>query len=140
MKSILFAVVLAMSPDSIRAAAHASMPGFAMEKQITQGAGGRVLTNIGVWSPDSAWIVYDTRSDAAGELFDGSRIEMVNVETGVVKTLYESRHGAQCGVVTFNPVAHQVAFILGPENPTPDWRYSASHRQGVLVDIARPNI
>ncbi|MCX6906825.1 MAG: hypothetical protein NTY01_02155, partial [Verrucomicrobia bacterium] len=71
------------------------------ELQVTRGPGGRILTNTGVWSPDSQWIVYDTRSDASGEKFDGNRIEMVNVRSGEVRVLYESRNGAHCGVATF---------------------------------------
>ena len=31
-------------------------------------------------------------------------------------------------------------FILGPENPTPDWQYDFSHRQGVIVDWAKPGV
>ena len=53
-----------------------------MEKQVTTAGHGHVLTNVGVWSPDSKWVVYDTRSDAAGAVFDGDRIEQVNVERG----------------------------------------------------------
>ncbi len=109
-----------------------------VEKQVTRGPGGRILTNTGVWSPDSAWIVYDTRSDPAGEVFDGSTIEMVNVRSGEVKELYRSRNGAHCGVATFHPHAMKVVFILGPENPTPGWSYNAFHRQGVIVDLSRP--
>ena len=45
---------------------------FRFEKQITTGPRGRILTNTGVWSPDGQWIVYDTRSDAPGESFNGS--------------------------------------------------------------------
>lgn len=111
-----------------------------MEQQITFGAGGRILTNCNVWSPDEQWIVYDTRSDRMGERFDGTRIEMVHVGTGETRTLYESRYGAYCGVATFHPQREQVVFIVGPEHPTPDWQYSAAHRQGVLVDIARPGV
>ena len=103
------------------------------EKQVTSGPGGRILTNVGVWSPDSQWIVYDTRSDAAGDVFDGTHIEMVNIQTGEVKVLYESRHDAHCGVATFHPREQRVVFILGPEKPTPDWQYSPCHRQGVIV-------
>jgi hypothetical protein len=93
-----------------------------------------------VWSPDSKWIVYDTRTDAAGDVFDGSRIEMVNIETGEVKSIYESKQGAHCGVATFHPADNKVAFILGPENPTPDWQYGISHRRGVIVDVQTPGI
>lgn len=110
-------------------------PNFhACERQVTHASHTHLLTNAGVWSPDGEWIAYDIRSDG----FDGPRIEAVNVRTGEVKTLYESKNGAFCGVVTWNPRARQVVFILGPENPTPDWQYDFSHRQGVIVDLAKP--
>jgi len=112
----------------------------AIEKQITRGPGGRILTNTGVWSPDSMWIVYDTRPDPSGEVFQGERIEMVNVGTGEVKVLYQARNGAHCGVATFHPLEPKVVFILGPENPTPDWTYGMSRRQGVIVDVNRPGV
>ncbi len=110
------------------------------EKQVTRSPCGHILTNAGVWSPDSRWIAYDTRSDAAGDVFDGTRIEAVNVASGDVRVLYEARAGACCGVVTFHPHDHKVVFILGPENPTPDWRYCAYHRRAVVVDMARPGV
>jgi len=108
------------------------------ERQLTRRPGGRILTNTGVWSPDGQWIVYDTRSDAAGAEFDGSTIEMVNVQTGIVRELYRAQAGAHCGVATFHPRENKVAFILGPENPTPDWQYGPFHRQGVISDIDAP--
>ncbi len=107
---------------------------FCVERQITHGPGGRILTNTGVWSPDSEWIVYDTRSDAAGDNFDGEFIEMINVRTSEVKKLYRAKDGAHCGVATFHPRESKVVFILGPEHPTPDWQYGPFHRQGVIVD------
>jgi hypothetical protein len=116
------------------------LPMLAHERQVTRGPGGRVLTNTGVWSPDSEWIVYDTRSDAAGDLFDGQRIEMVNIRSGEARALYESRNGAHCGAATFHPRQARVIFILGPENPTPDWQYNAYHRQGVIMDTAHPGV
>jgi hypothetical protein len=82
--------------------------------------------------------VYDTRSDPAGEKFDGRTIEIVNVDTREVREIYRARNGAHCGVATFSPTASKVAFILGPENPTDDWQYNAWHRQGVVVDIQQP--
>ena len=108
------------------------------ERQATSGPGGRILTNIGVWSPDGEWIAYDTRSDPAGERFDGARIEAVHVRTGEVRLLYEARNGAFCGVATFHPREHKVVFILGPERPAPDWEYCAFHRRGAVVDALRP--
>lgn len=110
-----------------------------MEKQITHGPGGRILANIGVWSPDGQWVVYDTRSDAAGDRFDGRTIERVHVDSGKIEVLYRSQNGAHCGVPIYHPRLPQVAFIHGPENPTPDWQYTAWHRQGVIVQANAPH-
>ena len=57
------------------------------------------------WSPDSQWIVYDTRSDAFGDKFDGRTIEVVNVRTKEVRQIYQSQHNVICGVATFIPAA-----------------------------------
>ncbi|MBN1853177.1 MAG: DUF3748 domain-containing protein [Pirellulales bacterium] len=108
------------------------------ERQITFAAHGHILTNIGVWSPDSRWIVYDVRSDPAGNQFDGNRIERIHVVTGEVQILHTTRRGAHCGVVTAAPNDGRVVFIHGPENPTPDWSYAAYHRSGVIVNADRP--
>src|SRR5262245_20279620 len=110
----------------------------ARERQLTRGPGGRILTNIGVWSPDGQWIVYDTRSDPAGTVFDGDTIEMVNVVTSEVRPLYHSTNGSHCGAATFHPRDQQIVFMQGPENPTPEWSYGPYHRQGALVDLAHP--
>ena len=104
------------------------------EQQITHGPGGRILTNINVWSPDSEWLVYDVRSDRDGSVFDGSVIERVRVKTGEVQRLFEVKNGAHVGVVTHHPSENKIVFIHGPENPTPDWSYGVSHRQGVMVN------
>lgn len=110
------------------------------ERLLTTAPHGHLLTNIGVWSPDSAWIVYDVRSTPDGSVFDGTRIERVELATGRVEVLYESRHGACCGVATSSPVDDRVVFILGPERPTADWRYGPARRQGVVVDARRPGV
>ncbi len=110
------------------------------ESQLTTAPHGHVLTNSAVWSPDGQWVVYDIRSDPAGNIFDGTRIERVNVETGEVQVLYESKNGACCGVATVCPATGRVVFILGPEHPTEDWNYSSTHRQGVIVDPNRPGV
>jgi WD40 repeat protein len=112
----------------------------AAERQLTHASHGHILTNTGVWSPDGHWIVYDVRSDAAGSLFDGHRIEAVNVETSQVKLLYKSKHGAFCGVATWQPRGTKIVFILGPENPSADWLYGPTHRQGVTVDFTKPGV
>jgi WD40 repeat protein len=109
------------------------------ELQVTDRPTGHILTNTNVWSPDGKWIVYDTRSDPAGEKFDGDTIEIVNVDTREVREIYRSRRGAHCGVATFSPKENRVVFIGGPENPTADWQYNAWHRQGLVVDLDNEN-
>ena len=101
-------------------------------------AGRCVLTNCNVWSPDSEWIAFDTRSDPAGSTFDGTQIRMVNAATREVRTVYESQNGACCGAVTFHPVEPMVAFIHGPEFPTPEFGYGPSKRHGVTCLVIPP--
>lgn len=108
----------------------------AAERQLTHAPHGHQLTNINVWSPDSRWIVYDVRS--LDSVFDGTRIEQVNVETGEVQQLYAASNGAACGVVTYHPREPRVVFIHGPESPTADWSYGASRRRGAVVEGTRP--
>ncbi|WP_395089232.1 DUF3748 domain-containing protein [Armatimonas sp.] len=103
------------------------------EQQVTHGPGGRILTNTNVWSPDSEWLVYDTRSDRDGSVFDGSSIERVRVKTGEVQRLFEAKNAAHVGVATHHPSDNKIVFIHGPENPTLDWSYGVSHRQGMVV-------
>lgn len=117
-----------------------SIPPHAMpaDRQITSAPHGHVLTNVGVWSPDSRWIAYDVRSSDG--IFDGTRIERVEVDTGRVEVLYESLNGAACGVVTWHPTEPRVVFIHGPERPSADWNYGASRRRGVVADARNPGV
>jgi hypothetical protein len=108
------------------------------EIQLTDQPVGHILTNTSVWSPDGKWIVYDTRSDPAGDTFDGQTIELVHSETREIREVYRATNGAHCGVATFSPRDGRVVFILGPKHATDDWRYCAWHRQGVIVDIEAP--
>ena len=109
-----------------------------LQRQITRAPHGHMLTNAGVWSADSQWIVYDVRSTADGGRFDGAAIERVHVDSGRVERLYTAQHGACCGVVTASPVDDAVVFILGPEHPTQQWQYGPAHRQGMVVHTSRP--
>ncbi len=109
-------------------------------RQLTTAPHGHVLTHCGVWSPDSRWIVYDVRSAADGGTFDGTRIERVEVDTGRVEVLHESRNGACCGVVTCSPIDDRVVFIRGPEHPSSDWTYGPARRQGVIVRVSSPGV
>lgn len=109
-----------------------------MPAQLTTAPYGHILTNAAVWSADSRWIVYDTRSSVDGSVFDGTRIERVEVATGRIEVLYESPQDSCCGVVTASPVDDRVVFIHGPERPTADWSYAAFHRRGVVVHASHP--
>lgn len=108
------------------------------ERQITTSQCGHILTHARPWSADGQWIVYDVRSDPAGSVFDGTRIERVRASDGVTELLFKSERGACCGVALYSPVADEVVFILGPENPTDDWQYGPAHRQGAIVRADRP--
>jgi WD40 repeat protein len=108
------------------------------ERQVTHAPHGHILTNAAVWSRDGRRIIYDVRSDPAGDVFDSDRIETVDVDAGEVRVLYQLTRGAKCGVVTFSPTADRVAFILGPEEATPDFTYGPARRRGVMVDEDRP--
>src|SRR5258708_4700464 len=85
-----------------------------VEIQLTAAAHGHILTNIGVWSPDGRRLVYDVRSDPAGNTFDSSRIETVDVATREIHVLYDSPNDAKVGVATFHPTENKVVFIHGP--------------------------
>ena len=111
-----------------------------MDSVVTTNSVNHLLTNTAVWSPDSQWIVYDIRSSPDGSVFDGTRIERVNVLSGEVQVLYESINGACCGVVTCSPVDDRIVFIHGPEFPTPNWQYAAMRRRGVIVSANQPGV
>ncbi|MFY8051756.1 MAG: DUF3748 domain-containing protein, partial [Armatimonadaceae bacterium] len=99
---------------------------------ITKSHDGRILTNNNIWTADSKSLVYDTRSDRLGDTFDGVRIVQLDIDSGEEHCLYMSRNGACCGVVTTHPFDDRYVFIAGPENPTSDWMYGPSHRQGMI--------
>ncbi len=124
-----WAAVVALAMTSAVAAA---------ERQLTTAPHGHVLTNVNAWSPDSRWIVYDVRS--ADNIFDGARIERVEVATGRVEVLYEAREGAKCGAATWHPREPRVIFIHGPEQPAADWTYGATRRRGAIVDTREPGV
>ena len=99
---------------------------------ITSSHDGRVLTNNNIWTADSKSLVYDTRSDRLGDIFDSVRIMQLDVDSGEEHCLYRSKNGAGCGVVTTHPFDDRYVFIAGPEHPTSDWTYGPSHRQGMI--------
>ncbi len=106
------------------------------EVQLTESPNGHELLNKNVFSPDSKWIVYDVRSQ--DYIFDGDRIEKVNVENKDVVLLYKSPNNSKVGAASYHPFENKVAFIHGPEFPTDDYQYSFIHRYGAIVDEKTP--
>jgi hypothetical protein len=74
-----------------------------VDRQVTTAPHGHVLTNAHVWSPDSKWLTFDTRSDAGGAKFDGGSIAAVHVSSEAVRTVYTAVKDAKCGVAMFRP-------------------------------------
>ncbi len=106
------------------------------ETQLTQSPNGHALLNRNIFSPDSNWIVYDVRSQDS--VFDGDRIEKVQVHTKEVITLYKAQNQAKVGAVSYHPFENKAAFIHGPEFPCAAYDYSATHRYGAIIDEAHP--
>ncbi len=111
------------------------------ESQLTTENYGHFLNSTQVFSPDDQWIVYDTRNDDGGIGVTG-RIEMVNVNTGESKLLYQTENqtkfGPGVGAVTFSPVDPTVLFIHGIRNANESRPYSFSRRTGVAIHVNNP--
>ncbi len=111
------------------------------ETQLTHDAKGHFLNSTQVFSPDDKWIVYDTRNSDDGIGVTGS-IEMVNVETGEIKPLYQTQnqteYGPGVGAATFSPVDPTVLFIHGIRNANAKMPYGFSRRTGVGIPIHEP--
>ena len=86
-----------------------------------------MLTNSNVWSPDSRWIVYDVRT--VDRVFDGTRIEQVEVATGSIQTLEETKKRSCLRCRDYHPREPKIVFIDGPETPTPEWSYGMTRRR-----------
>lgn len=112
-----------------------------LEKQLTFGQYGHCLNSNGSFSKDGNWLVYDTRNDDSKIGMTG-RIEMVNTNTGEIKTLYhtlnQSVYGPGVGAASFSPVADRVIFIHGIRNADKNNPYSFTRRTGVAIDMDNP--
>lgn len=102
------------------------------EIQLTDSNSGHFATNRNAFSRDSQWVVYDVRTIESE--FTGEVIEKVNVDTKEVVELYRDPDGAKIGVVSYNPVKNQIAFIKAPAPDAQDPVYAANNRQGVIYD------
>jgi hypothetical protein len=111
------------------------------EQQLTFNAQGHTINNTQIFSPDDQWIVFDTRNDDGGIRGTGS-IEMVNVHSGEIRTLYkttnQTQYGPGVGAATFSPAANRVLFLHGIRNADQNRPYDFSRRTGVAIDIDHP--
>lgn len=107
------------------------------EQQLTKGPYGHMVNSNQVFSPDDAWIVYDTRNDQT-HISRTCCIEKVNVHTGEVVKLYkapnQTLHGPGVGAAAWNPHGNQIIFIHGLMNCSEANPYSFTRRFGALLD------
>ncbi|MEJ7643649.1 MAG: DUF3748 domain-containing protein [Chryseolinea sp.] len=107
------------------------------EIQITHGTYGHTLNASQVFSPDGQWVIYDTRNEDS-HISRTSRIEKVNLHTGEVVLLYdtksENQFGPGVGAVAYHPMREEAIFIHGLLNNSEDQPYSFTRRFGGLIN------
>lgn len=107
-------------------------------RQLTTASQGHILANRNCWSPDSRWIYHDLRRDET--VFDGTRIERVNVETADVKVFLENKSGPFVGVPTTNRLDDRIVVLRAPVRPDENWSYAAWHRCGLINSVAEQRV
>lgn len=95
------------------------------------------------FAPDDQWLVYDTRTEAGG--IGGCRsIEKVNVATGEIVVLYQTRNASQFGPGVGGPsyhhLEHKTIFIHGLLNCNAARPYEKWRRTGVIIEDANPGV
>jgi hypothetical protein len=95
------------------------------------------------FSPDDTWLVYDKRKADGG--IDGSvAIEKINIETGEVVRLYETKNPTQYGPGVGAPSYHhsdnKTIFIHGRLNCDAEKPYAQWRRTGVIIDESNPGV
>jgi len=112
-------------------------------KQLTTGAYGHTLNATQVFSPDGAWIYYDTRNDDTHIGRTGA-VEKVNLHTGEVVRIYtvpdQTENGPGVGAVACNPVTGALIFIHGLYNCNAEHPYGMTRRFGALFNEAQPGV
>jgi hypothetical protein len=111
--------------------------------QITSGSYNHDLDNNDNFSPDSKWLVYDTRT-VSGGIGGSSSIERVNVETGAIEELFVVKNnqsfGPGVGAVSYHPIENKVIFIHGVSPSSEKNSYQQWRRTGVIVEDNHPNV
>ncbi|MNK03725.1 translocation protein TolB [compost metagenome] len=114
-----------------------------LERQLTTDAKGHFLNTNQCFSADGKWLVYDTRNDDSKIGSTGS-IEMVNVLTGEIKLLYQTKnqteYGPGVGAASFSPATNRVVFIHGIRNANEKNPYGFTRRTGVAIDVDNPEV
>ena len=96
----------------------------------------KIVSNAYAFDSASEHICFDVRSHLGGHVFDGDRIEVVNVHTKEIKTVLQTVNEAKCGVALYHPTDRNVlCCIVGPQHPTKEWDYAPHHRRGYVVDL-----
>jgi hypothetical protein len=96
----------------------------------------KIVSNAYAFDSNSEHICFDIRSHLGGHVFDGDRIQVVNIQTKEVKTVLQTVNEAKCGVALFHPFDENIlCCIVGPQHPTKEWDYAAHHRRGYVVDL-----
>ncbi len=112
-------------------------------KQLTTGAYGHTLNATQVFSPDGAWIYYDTRNDDTHIGRTGA-IEKVNLYTREVVRIYtvprQTEYGPGVGAVACDPVTGTLIFIHGLYNCNAEQPYGMTRRFGALYSETQPGI
>lgn len=112
-------------------------------KQLTTGAYGHTLNAAQVFSPDGAWIYYDTRNDDT-HIGRTGYVEKVHIQTGEVVRLYaapgQTEYGPGVGAVACNPVTGALVFIHGLVNCNALQPYGMTRRFGALYTDATSGV
>jgi len=113
-------------------------------EQITRAPYGHDLDNNDNFTPGGRFVVYDTRETLGPGIEHSTRIELLDLETGEARVLYdvgEYRMGADAapgaGAVSLSPDGQEAAFIHGPPLDQVEARgpYAKTNRNGAMVRL-----
>jgi len=106
-------------------------------RQLTNQAQNHAMDNNQNFSPDDAWIVYDTRPNEGG-IGENATIEKVNVATGKTMVVYKAKNadefGPGVGAVSYHPTENEVVFIHGLPPTRKEKPYAMHRRLGRIVN------
>lgn len=114
---------------------------FYRVRQLTFDQQNHYLSPYGAFSPDNQWLVYDTRTSESA-MGSNSSIQKVHIESGSIRTIYQTsnqnQYGPGCGTPTYHPQQNKIIFIHGINNADEAHRYDFHRRTCVMVDESQP--